>query len=316
MKKYDKNLVVSAVLILFIGVSITLLNIKDNKKEVNLNNNEEKIDILERLAHEQNKNNLEGGFPYSVDFENYDIQINEPKLYENYIIFDYLIKTNDGSDIKEDDIYITGSGSFPDKAYFISPQHVLTKIDKDKMHSITTGFIVAREDKSLPINKTEFTISAKPKDYTERVNVGYVDKTIRTNDEIPLSNEGYTVINKKIRFDNIEFEVLSLGNFDFGSLVNIFVGNIDEEKSREISETYNVKLKSGDFEKSYNLKKWIGFNEIAIRKYSEIDKKYNPNSQYDQFYMARMFYDLNKVDRDNMEIYLINNITNDEIRII
>lgn len=151
MKKYDKNLVVLAVLILFIGVSIPLLNIKDNKKEVNLNNNEEKMDILERLNYEQNKNNLDGGFPYSVDFENYDIQINEPKLYENYIIFDYLIKTNDGSDIKEEDIYITGSGSFPDKAYFISPQHVLRKIDKDKMHSIITGFIVAREDKSLPI---------------------------------------------------------------------------------------------------------------------------------------------------------------------
>lgn len=33
MKKYDKNLVVWAVLILFIGVSITLLNIKDNKKK-------------------------------------------------------------------------------------------------------------------------------------------------------------------------------------------------------------------------------------------------------------------------------------------
>lgn len=105
MKKYDKNLVVLAVLILFIGVSIPLLNIKDNKKEVNLNNNEEKMDILERLDYEQNKNNLDGGFTYSVDFENYDIQINEPKLYENYINFDYLIKTNDGSDIKEDDIY-------------------------------------------------------------------------------------------------------------------------------------------------------------------------------------------------------------------
>ena len=59
---------------------------------------------------------------------------------------------------------------------------------------------------------------------------------------------------------------------------------------------------------------WV--TELAIRKYSSIDERYNKDSKHDQFYMSRMFYNLNEVNREDMEVYLINNRTKEEIRII
>ena len=94
------------------------------------------------------------------------------------------------------------------------------------------------------------------------------------------------------------------------------VGNKDEEECKRIANQYSVKLISGNYERSFDLEKWIGFTELAIRKYSSIDERYNKDSKHDQFYMSRMFYNLNEVNREDMEVYLINNRTKEEIRII
>ena len=229
-------------IVIFIGFK---LKDESNKKTSNF----EKILEVNRKLEKENE--LSGGFPYTLEFLDYNITINSVKVFEDYALFDYSVKKIDGGYINSTDVNITG-------------------------------------------------------------NV----KSVSIKEEVYLTDEDYLSLNKKITFDNVDFEIRSLSNFEFGSLLYIFVGNKDEEECKRIANQYSVKLISGDYERSFDLEKWVGFTELAIRKYSSIDERYNKDSKHDQFYMSRMFYNLNEVHRDNMEVYLINNRTKEEIRII
>ncbi|XZI46679.1 hypothetical protein ACSXEH_16090 (plasmid) [Clostridium perfringens] len=92
---------------------------------------------------------LETKFPYSIEIDNYKVEINEPKLFDHYVLFDYNVETKDGSPIEEGDFNITGSVNFPDKAYFTSADEILTKIRNNSMHITNVGIIVARENYNL-----------------------------------------------------------------------------------------------------------------------------------------------------------------------
>ncbi|MPQ44849.1 hypothetical protein [Clostridium tarantellae] len=253
------------------------------------------------------KNEIQGGFPYNVEFEDYNIKINSANTYEDYILFDYLITKKDGSDIKEENIGITGSADFPDKTFFVSPVDILTA-DGKEIHIIQLGNIIARTNKIEPV-KYIFNISTRKPDET------YVQKEIKTKEKFNLTTENYQILNKNIKFNNIDFNIISLANFKFGSLLYLFTENINEKTCKEIMKNFSIKLKSKTFEQIYTLEEAGGFYDMPIKKFSKIDRKYNPNSQYDQFYISKMFYNINDVDRNNMQIYLVNNISNEEIQI-
>ncbi|MDZ4994483.1 hypothetical protein GNF80_16175 [Clostridium perfringens] len=80
-----------------------------------------------------------------------------------------------------------------------------------------------------------------------------------------MNKTEYLELDKKVKLNDIEFNFLSLGNFKLGSLITIFVDNIDRELSEEITKTYSIKLKSNEFEEIYKLDRLIAFNEIAIK---------------------------------------------------
>ena len=259
---------------------------------------------------------VETQFPYNVELDNYKVQINKPKLFDHYVLFDYNVETKDGSPIEEGDFNITGSVKFPDKAYFISSDNILNEINNNKMHIIDVGIIVARENYDLYVENPSFLVNAREKGSSKSIyEEKRIDKRIETKGVIYPTKENYKEINKTFKLDNIEFNILSLGNFDFGSFIPIFVGDISHEKSEEIPNKYAIRIKSGNLNQIYNLEKWAGFYEKAIKNYSKIDPKYNKNSEYDQFYMAKLLYNPNEVSRDNMEIYLINKNTNEEVKI-
>ncbi|CAG9368255.1 TPA: hypothetical protein I9081_002251 [Clostridium perfringens] len=259
---------------------------------------------------------VETQFPYNVEFDNYKVQINKPKLFNHYVLFDYNVETKDGSPIEEGDFNITGSVKFPDKAYFISSDNILNEINNNKMHIVDVGIIVARENYDLYVKNPSFLVNAREKGSSKLIyEEKRIDKRIETKGIIYPTKENYKEINKTFKLDNIDFNILSLGNFDFGSFIPIFIGNISHEQSEEISNKYAIRIKCGNLNQIYNLEKWAGFYEKAIKNYSKIDSKYNKNSEYDQFYMAKILYNPNEVSRDNMEIYLINKNTNEEVKI-
>lgn len=255
-------------------------------------------------------------FPYDVEIDNYKVQINKPKLFNHYVLFDYNVETKDGSPITEEDFYITGAVSFPDDGYFTSVDEISTEINVNKMHIINVGIIVAREKYDSYVKNPSFLISAREKGSSKSLyDEKRIDKRIEVRDMIYPTTENYKEINKTFKLDNIDFKVLSLGDFNFGTLMPIFVGNISEAEGNQITENYYVRIKSGNLNQMYSLDKWIGFFDRPIKRYSEIDKSYNKDSKYDQFYMAKLFYNPNEVNRSDMEIYIGNKNTNEEVKI-
>ncbi|EOU1700222.1 hypothetical protein LTX14_001372 [Clostridium perfringens] len=259
---------------------------------------------------------VEAQFPYNTEFDNYNIEIKKPKVVNHYILFDYTVSTKDNSPIEKEDFYITGSPIFPDIAYFISSQNVLTKVENNKMRIVDAGIIVARKDYDKYIKNLEFLVSAREKGSSKNLfEEKRVDTTIKMEGVVYPDKENYKELKKTFKLDDIDFEVLSIGNFDFGTFIPIFVGNISNEKSKEIENKYALRIEGENINAIYDLEKWVGFYEQVIKRYSNIDQRYNANSQYDQFYMGKIFYNPKEVNKDNVKIYLINKETNEEVRI-
>ncbi|MDK0955769.1 hypothetical protein P5F62_04835 [Clostridium perfringens] len=259
---------------------------------------------------------MEAQFPYNTEFDNYNIEIKKPKLVNHYILFDYTISTKDNSPIEEEDFHITGSPSFPDTAYFVSAHDILRKVENNKMRIVNVGIIVARKDYDKYVNNFDFLVSAREKGSSKNLfEEKRVDTTIKIDGVVYPEKENYKEIKKTFKLDGIDFEVLSIGNFDFGTFIPIFVGNISNEKSKEIENKYALRIEGENINAIYDLEKWVGFYEQVIKRYSNIDQRYNANSQYDQFYMGKIFYNPKEVNKDNVKIYLINKETNEEVRI-
>nr|WP_283698965.1 hypothetical protein [Clostridium perfringens] len=259
---------------------------------------------------------VEAQFPYNTEFDNYNIEINKPKVVNHYILFDYTISTKDNSPIEKEDFYITGSPSFPDTAYFVSAHDILRKVENNKMRIVNVGIIVARKDYDKYVNNFDFLVSAREKGSSKNLfEEKRVDTTIKVDGVVYPDKENYKEIKKTFKLDDIDFEVLSIGDFDFGTFIPIFVGNISNEKSIEIENKYALRVEGENINAIYDLEKWVGFYEQVIKRYSNIDPSYNANSQYDQFYMGKIFYNPKEVNKDNVKIYLINKETNEEVRI-
>ena len=274
--------------------------------------------LLKRLETKINEEPkvVEAQFPYNTEFDNYNIEIKKPKLVNHYILFDYTISTKDNSPIEEDDFHITGSPSFPDTAYFVSAHDILRKVENNKMRIVNVGIIVARKDYDKYVNNFDFLVNAREKGSSKNLfEEKRIDTTIKVDGVVYPDKENYKEIKKTFKLDDIDFEVLSIGDFDFGTFIPIFVGNISNEKSKEIENKYALRVEGENINAMYDLEKWVGFYEQVIKRYSNIDPSYNANSQYDQFYMGKIFYNPKEVNKDNIKIYLINKETNEEVRI-
>lgn len=274
--------------------------------------------LLKRLETKINEEPkvVEAQFPYNTEFDNYNIEIKKPKVVNHYILFDYTISTKDNSPIEEDDFHITGSPSFPDTAYFVSAHDILRKVENNKMRIVNVGIIVARKDYDKYVNNFDFLVSAREKGSSKNLfEEKRVDTTIKVDGVVYPDKENYKEIKKTFKLDDIDFEVLSIGDFDFGTFIPIFVGNISNEKSKEIENKYALRVEGENINAMYDLEKWVGFYEQVIKRYSNIDPSYNANSQYDQFYMGKIFYNPKEVNKENVKIYLINKENNEEVRI-
>lgn len=298
MKKKSKLSSIIIVLSVMLLLSAIFLCFKISGKRFNTTKIEETKEV-------------ETQFPYNVEFDNYKVQINKPKLFNHYVLFDYNVETKDGSPIEKEDLYVSGVCNFSDNAYYTASYNILTEINNNKLHAIDVGIIVARENYSSYIKNCDFLVDAREKNGNGK----YIDERVKTKGIIYPTKENYKEINKIFKLDNIDFKVLSIGDFNFGRLIPIYIGNISDVEGSEISQNYYIRVKSGKFQKNYNLDKWIGFYDRPIKNYSKIDSSYDKNSKYDQFYMAKLFYNPNEVNKDNMEIYLVNKNTNEEVKI-
>ncbi|ELC8455309.1 hypothetical protein QYB58_000381 [Clostridium perfringens] len=91
-----------------------------------------------------------------MEIDNYKVQINKSKLFNNYVFFDYNVESKDGLPITEEDLYITGAVIFLDDGYFSSADKISTEINDNKMYIINVEIIVARENYELYVKNSSF----------------------------------------------------------------------------------------------------------------------------------------------------------------
>ncbi|XZI53824.1 hypothetical protein ACSW9K_10390 [Clostridium perfringens] len=139
-------------------------------------------------------------------------------MFNNYVFFDYNVEAKDESPIIEE-AFFTGAVIFSDDGYFTSADKISTEINDNKMYIINVEIIVARENYELYVKNPSFLISEKEKNSNRR----YVDKRVEARGTIYPTTENYKEINKTFKLDNIDFKVLSLGDFNFGTLMHVWL---------------------------------------------------------------------------------------------
>lgn len=93
---------------------------------------------------------------------------------------------------------------------------------------------------------------------------------------------------------------------------NIYDLNYDNSKIIEsILKDYNIKLKSKDYVNIYNINPIIGYNERYINDINSTNH-YNENIKTIYFFQSYLDYDTSKIDLNNIQIYLTNNVTGEE----
>lgn len=262
------------------------------------------IGLLANSLMKKNNNDIE--FPYQFEVENYNIEIEYIKFYDNYLLTKHNIRKKDGSNIEKDELNLSTVINEDIYGYIFGPQVISTKIIDDKIkEEISIDFIAAVEN---PLEKVKIRhgLAGKKIDGIKRV---------KKDGVIKLAKENYKNINKKMKIDDVNLTVMDLGNFEFGSILNIFTENTKDKNFGDFDEKYNIKLKSGDFTKVYEIKKAIGLNGDYIEdiiKWREMNKE----AKVIEFFTVGLLYDINSIDFNNFEVFIVNKDTNEETRII
>lgn len=240
-------------------------------------------------------------FPYEFEVDNYNIEIEYSKLYDNYLLTKYKIRRKDGSYIGETEANLSTFITKYDSAFSFGPHIISSKVIDNKIkEEISIDFVAAIEN---PLEKVKIRHALAGK---------YIDgtKEIKKEGVVNLSNENYTRLNKKIKIDDINLTVSNLGNFEFGSILNLFTENLENEEV----ENYSVKLKSNDFNKTYEIRKIMGLDGNAVKHVIEWNK-INKDTKLVEFFIVDLLYDVDSIDFNNFELFVVNKNTNEETKI-
>lgn len=244
-------------------------------------------------------------FPYEFEIDNYNIEIEYVKLYDNYLLTKHKIRKKDGSYIQENEANLSTFINNYDSAYSLGPYIISSKIIDNKIkEEISIDFVGAIEK---PLEKASIIHKLAGK---------YINGTeeIKKEGIINLSNDNYTRLNKKIKIDDINLTISNLGNFEFGSILNLFTENLKNEEVENFHENYNIKLKSNDFSKIYEIKQIMVLDGKAVDDVIEWNK-INKDTKLVEFFIVDLLYDVDSIDFNNFEIFVINKNTNAETKI-
>lgn len=258
------------------------------------------------ITNNEFKNNKEIKFPYEFEFENYNIEIEYVKLYDNYLLTKHKISKKDGSYIQENEANLSTFINNYDSAYSLGPYIISSKIIDNKIKEEISIDFVAAIEKPLEKVKIKHALAGK-----------YIDgnKEIKKEGIVNLSNDNYTSLNTKIKIDDINLTISNLGNFEFGSILNLFTENLKNEEVENFHENYNIKLKSNDFSKIYEIKQIMVLDGKAVDDVIEWNK-INKDTKLVEFFIVDLLYDVDSIDFNNFEIFVINKTTNEEVRIV
>ncbi|ATD50111.1 hypothetical protein ACV30B_16240 [Clostridium perfringens] len=255
----------------------------------------------------EDKAYLNGKVPYTIDDNNYIITVNSIEQYEDYTLFDYNMEAKEGFSLEKDKygiwpVNITGHTEFDGDVFGFTPVKIVDDFNGSTRHVIEGDYIIGKNGELGDI-RYKFSIAN---------NGAFQDKFLETKDKFKYTiknDKNYIELNKKVRFDNVDFVIRSIGNFEFGTIVSMYSTNLSKEESKKIEDEnlYSLEVKSKDFNKKYPLEILIGCSKEQLDEYGY-------DSDFVTFFVTPLRYSKNEID-GNIEIYLVNNKTGEKLEI-
>lgn len=247
----------------------------------------------------EKENNI---FPISKEIGDYIIDIEYSKMFQDSIITKYYITTKDGSDINEANIFLSVEDKDRNISYGTSSIEVYTNnVSSDKLVVVSECFIAKKKNDFMDIS---YKLSGQGVR-----NISDNDKKINIDYTLTQDNTGYSHLHEELYLNEIEFNIESIINFEYGSLIKFNI--YDSEKAEYVSENYNLVLKSENYTSIYDITPLIGYEEEPLQGLNS-DGHYNNGVKYIGFFQGNLIYNNDEVNTNDMQIYLVNKITGEE----
>lgn len=241
-------------------------------------------------------------FPIRKEIGNYIVDIEYSKLFEDSIITKYYITTKDGSDINEANIFLSVEDKDRNISYGTSPIEIYTNnVSSDKLVVVSECFIAKKKNDFMDIS---YKLSGQGVR-----NISDSDKKINIDYTLTQDNRGYSHLHEELHLNEIEFNIESIINFEYGSLIKFNI--YDSEKAEYVSENYNLVLKSESYRSIYDITPLIGYEEGLLQGFNS-DGHYNNSIRYIGFFQGNLIYNNDELNTNDIQIYLVNKITGEE----
>lgn len=192
--------------------------------------------------------------PLRKEIDNYILDIEYTKMFEDSIITKYYITTKDGSNIDKPNIFLSIEDKDNNISYGTSPIEIYTNnISNDKLVVISECFIAKKRNNFMNIN---YKLSGDG-----ITNLSDNDKKININYNLVQDEKNYCHLHKEVCLNEIN--------------------------------------------------PIIGYNERYINDINSTNH-YNENIKTIYFFQSYLDYDTSKIDLNNIQIYLTNNVTGEE----
>lgn len=231
--------------------------------------------------------------PIKKEIDNYIVEIEDTKLFKDYILCKYNVTTKDGSEINKGDISVFPLCKYNNITYGAGGEIFRENVQPNKVVVFSEFFIGAKKGDSL---KTKYLVGIKKCNSDTFIDGPYLKE----------SKENYDYINKRFSIDNMDLVLQSKGDFEFGSLIHFYIENITDFD--RIPEDYSIKISSGNYENSYRIRNATACGEDYIDRLIK-DGGYREGMKSIGFYKCPLIYDNKKVDPNNIKIYLVNKET-------
>lgn len=248
-------------------------------------------------------------YPITKEIGNYIIDIEYTKFYNNSLITKYYITTKDGSNISDSNITVVINDIDDIIDYGISPSTISTEnVSNNKLVVIEEFFIAMKNSNFININ---YELGGN-----DLRNFSDKEKTIEGSYYINESSDGYEYIHNEFSLGGFNFTIQNFTNLDFGSILQFYITDTESDRndrqSDEILNDYCLKLKLGEYSKTYEIKRLIAYTGEDLVNDLALSGNYDINMKYISFFQGNLIYDSNNVNINDMQVYLVNKITGEE----
>ena len=245
-----------------------------------------------------NQDTVTVNLPFNTDYNKANVNVEYTKYLPNFLITKYYVKYPENISIDNNNLVYLSTSPNKYDGFGLGTFTVLSKKISSNKLEVIDRFILPENVPSNSIN-IQYSISQNT----------LPTKTFNLNTPLSLNNDNYVSLNKKIKIDNIDINLVSLYYFEYGCILDFYTENIKDLNSYNIDKTFEIKLTSPNFTNNYDIKSLFALKNDYLKNLSR-NKNFNPKSKYTEFLSCNVNYDINTIKKFNL--YLVNKQTGTE----